>query len=412
MNTSILIEAFSEFKDSKNIDKETMMRVLEDVFRSLIIKKYGSDENIDVITNTDKGDLEIIRRRLILDDDDVVNDNFEIAYSDAIKIQSDFQVGEEFYEDIDIDQEFGRRAVMAFGQNLKTKILEIQKESIYKKYKDRVGDIIVGEVSQAWKKDIAIMDEDGNELRLPRLEQIPSDFFKKGDTVKAVISRVEIRNTVPIITLSRIDDLFLEKMLEQEVPEIEEGLITIKAIARIPGEKAKIAVETYDDRIDPVGSVVGVNGSRIKGIVKELRGENIDVVNYSSNINLFIARALSPAKVGQVKINEDRKKADVELKADQVSLAIGKNGSNIKLAAKITGYQIDVFRDDEDYIDDVNLSEFTDEIDAWIIDEFKKIGCDTAKSVLAISAEELVRRTDLEEDTVTEILNILKSEFE
>lgn len=406
-----LIESFSEFKELKNIDRVTMMSILEDVIRGMIIKKYGSADNFDIIINVDKGDLEVWQNRQIVADDDVDLDHLEIAYSEAKKIEPDFEIGEEISERVYLEA-FGRRAVQALGQNLKMRVTDLEKDGIYRKYKDRVGEIVSGEVYQIWKKELLIMDDEGNELILPKSEMIPSDFYKKGDTLRAVVLKVEMRNSTPVIVLSRTSEVFLEKLFEQEVPEIFDGLITIKKIVRVPGDRAKVAVESYDDRIDPVGACVGMKGSRIHGIVRELRNENIDVINFTSNIQLFIQRALSPAKITSIRLDEKNKKADVYLKADQVSLAIGKGGLNIKLASKLTGYEIDVYRDAEVDEEDVALDEFRDEIEDWVIDELKAIGCDTAKSVLDIPAEELVRRTDLEEETVRELLDILKSEFE
>jgi N utilization substance protein A len=406
-----LIESFSEFKELKNIDRVTMMSILEDVIRGMIIKKYGSADNFDIIINVDKGDLEVWQNRVIVADDDVDLDHLEIGFSEAKKIEPDFEIGEEITQRVYLES-FGRRAVQALGQNLKMRITELEKDGIYRKYKDRVGEIISGEVYQIWKKELLIMDDEGNELVLPKSEMIPSDFYKKGDTLRAVVLKVEMRNSTPVIVLSRTSEAFLQKLFEQEVPEIFDGLITIKKIVRMPGERAKVAVESYDDRIDPVGACVGMKGSRIHGIVRELRNENIDVINFTSNIQLFIQRALSPAKINSIRLDDKNKKADVYLKADQVSLAIGKGGMNIKLGSKLTGYEIDVYRDVETDEEDVALDEFRDEIEDWIIDELKAIGCDTAKSVLDIPAEELVRRTDLEEETVQELLNILRSEFE
>lgn len=406
-----LIESFSEFKELKNIDRVTMMSILEDVIRGMIIKKYGSADNFDIIINVDKGDLEVWQNRTIVADDDVDLDHLEIAYSDAKKIEPDFEIGEEISERVYLES-FGRRAVQALGQNLKMRVTDLEKDGIYRKYKDRVGEIVSGEVYQIWKKELLIMDDEGNELILPKSEMIPSDFYKKGDNLRAVVLKVEMRNSTPVIVLSRTSEVFLEKLFEQEVPEIFDGLITIKKIVRVPGDRAKVAVESYDDRIDPVGACVGMKGSRIHGIVRELRNENIDVINFTANIQLFIQRSLSPAKITSIRLDEKNKKADVYLKADQVSLAIGKGGLNIKLASKLTGYEIDVYRDAEVDEEDVALDEFRDEIEDWVIDELKAIGCDTAKSVLDIPAEELVRRTDLEEETVRELLDILKSEFE
>jgi N utilization substance protein A len=411
MNSIELVESFSEFKEFKNIDRPTMMKVLEDVFRTLLRKKYGSDANFDIIVNTDKGDLEIWRHRLIVEDGDVVEELEEISISDAKKIEEDSEVGDDAYEEITLES-FGRRAILAARQTLISRILELEKDDVYKKYKDRVGDIITGEVYQVWKKEVLLLDDDGNELILPKLEQIKTDFFKKGENIRAVITSVEMRGSNPIVILSRTDPSFLAKLLEQEVPEIFDGLITIKKIVREPGDRAKVAVESYDDRIDPVGACVGMKGSRIHGIVRELKNENIDIINYTSNSNLLIQRALSPAKIVSIELNEDLKKAAVYLKPDQVSLAIGRGGMNIKLASKLTGYVIDVFRDIDELEDDVDLEEFSDEIEPWVLDALKGIGCDTAKSVLELDRDELVRRTDLEEETVDEIISILKSEFE
>lgn len=412
-----LIESFSEFKEFKNIDRATMMNILEDVFRSMLIKKYGSDENFDIIINIDKGDLEVWRNREIVDDE-FAEDSFDydenkhISLTEARKIDPDFEIGEEVSEEVKLEH-FGRRAVLAVRQNLASRILDLEKEGVYKKYKERIGEIVTGEVYQVWKKEMLILDDEGNELILPKVEQIPSDFFKKGDSVRAVVERVEMRNNTPVITLSRTSTKFLERLFELEVPEVFDGLITIKKIVREPGERAKVAVESYDDRIDPVGACVGMKGSRIHGIVRELRNENIDVINYTTNTTLYITRALSPAKITSIKIDEENMRADVYLKPDQVSLAIGKGGHNIKLASKLTGYDIDVYRDSEtEAEDDVDLEEFADEIDSWILDELKAIGCDTARSVLELSVEDLVKRTDLEEETVKEVRNILKSEFE
>ncbi|MEI6124010.1 MAG: transcription termination factor NusA [Bacteroidota bacterium] len=406
-----LVESFSEFKEFKNIERETMMRILEDVFRHMLIKKYGSDENFDIIVNIDKGDLEVWRRRTIVEDSEVIDDNKEIAYSYAIKIEPDFEIGEDVSEEV-LLKDFGRREILAMRQNLISKILEFEKDNIFKDYIDRVGQIITGEVYQVWKKEILVLDDDGIELIMPKSEQIPSDFYRKGDTIRAVVLKVEMKNGTPHIILSRISPVFLERLFESEVPEVFDGLITIKKIVRIPGERAKVAVESYDDRIDPVGACVGMKGARIHGIVRELRNENIDVINFTANASLYITRALSPAKVSSIKIDEKTKKADVYLKPDQVSLAIGKGGYNIKLASKLSGYEIDVYRDADTDYEDVDLQEFSDEIDQWIIDELKKIGCDTAKTVLEIPVEDLVQRTDLEEETIKEVVKILKSEFE
>ncbi len=416
MESINLIESFSEFKEIKNIDRATLMSIIEDVFRSMLLKKYGSDENFDIIVNPDRGDIEIWHNREVVDDE-FAEDSFDydeakhIGLTEAQKIDADLELGEEVVTPVKLN-DFGRRAVLAVRQNLVSKILELEKDSLYKKYKERVGEIMTGEVYQIWKKELLILDEDGNELLLPKTEQIPSDFFKKGDSIKAVVQRVDMKNNSPIIVLSRTSPAFLERLFELEVPEVFDGLITIKKIVREPGERAKVAVESYDDRIDPVGACVGMKGSRIHGIVRELRNENIDVINYTSNPSLFITRALSPAKITSVKIDEETKRAEVFLKPDQVSLAIGKGGHNIKLAGKLTGYEIDVYRDTDIDLEDVDLEEFSDEIESWILDELKNIGCDTAKSVLELSTEELVKRTDLEEETVTEVKAILQSEFE
>jgi N utilization substance protein A len=412
MDHSVLTESFSEFKDVKNIDRATMMSILEDVFKGMARKKYGNADNIDIIVNPDKGDLEIWRNRTIVEDGMVEDPTIQIAHSDAIKIEPDFEVGEQLTEEVKLG-DFGRRAVLAARQNLVSRIMELEKDGIYKKYKDRVGDIITGEVYQVWKKETLVIDDEGNELILPKTETIPSDFFKKGDSVRAVVLRVEMVSANPRIILSRTSGLFLERLFEQEVPEVFDGLITIKNIVREPGERAKVAVESYDDRIDPVGACVGMKGSRIHGIVRELRNENIDVINFTNNTQLYVQRALSPAKITSIKLDDETMRASVYMKPDQVSLAIGKGGYNIRLAGKLTGYEIDVYRDtDEEESEDVDLEEFKDEIDEWILEEFKKIGCDTAKSVLDIPIEELVNRTDLEEETIKEVIKILKSEFE
>jgi N utilization substance protein A len=411
MEHEALIESFAEFKEFKNIDRVTMMGILEDVFRNMIIKKHGSDESFDIILNIDKGDLEVWHRRQIVEDGTVEDPSSEIAYSDAIKIEPDFEIGEEVSEEVKIT-DFGRRAVLAFKQNLVARITELEKDGVYRKYKDRVGEIVTGEIYQVWKKEVLILDEEGNELVIPKTEQIPSDFFKKGENTRAVVLRVDMKNSTPQIVLSRSSPVFLEKLFEQEVPEVFDGLITIKKVVREPGVRAKVAVESYDDRIDPVGACVGMKGSRIHGIVRELRNENIDVINYTNNTALYITRALSPAKISSIKLNEERKRADVFLKPDQVSLAIGKGGLNIRLASKLTGYEIDVYRDSEMDSEDVDLDEFADEIDSWILDELKSVGCDTAKSVLELQVEDLVKRTDLEEETIKEVMKILRAEFE
>lgn len=407
-----LVESFSQFKEFKNIDRPTLMKVLEDVFKTLLRKKYGSDENFDVIVNTDKGDLEIWRRREIVDDSDLSDPNKEIAYSEAIKIEEDYDVGEELYEEIKIG-DFGRRSILAARQTLVSRVSELEKDELFKKFNERVGELVTGEVHQIWKREILILDDESNELILPKNEQIPSDFYKEGDTVKAIIKKVDLRNNKPRIILSRTDNSFLAKLLELEVPEIFDGVITVKRTAREPGERAKIAVESFDDRIDPVGACVGMKGSRIHGIVRELRNENIDIINYTNNARLLIQRALTPAKIVSMELDENRKRASVYLKPDQVSLAIGKGGINIKLASKLTGYEIDVYREMEDEDEyDIELDEFADEIEGWVLDVLKGIGCDTAKSVLTLSLDELIRRSDLEEETIQHVLNVLKSEFE
>ncbi len=409
MDNLNLISTFAEFKELKNIDKSTMIGVLEEVFRHLLVKTYETDENFDIIINAERGDLEIWRNRVIVNDGEVENPNQQISLTDAHKIDSTYEVGEEVADEIKLEQ-FGRRAVLSLRQNLASRILDLEKASLYEKYSERVGEIMTGEVYQVWKKEVLVLDDDDNELILPKSEQIPSDFFRKGDSIKAIISKVEMRNNSPVIILSRTAPEFLERLFEQEVPEIYDGLITIKKIVRIPGERAKVAVESYDERIDPVGACVGMKGSRIYSIVKELRNENIDVVNWTANTQLLIQRALNPAKISSINLDEDKKTAAVYLKPNEVSLAIGKGGLNIRLASMLTGYDIDVYREVEE--EDVALDEFSDEIDQWIIDALKGIGCDTAKSVLDLPVDELARRTDLEEETVREVVNILKSEFE
>ncbi|MFA6757950.1 MAG: transcription termination factor NusA [Bacteroidales bacterium] len=404
-----LISTFAEFKELKNIDRPTMMSVLEDVFRNQLIKMYGTADNFDIIINIDKGDFEIWRNREVVET--VEDPNTQISKDEVSKIDNSYEIGEEFVEEVKLSS-FGRRGILNLRQNLNGRIMDIEKANLYNKYTDKIGDIIVGEVYQVWKKEILVLDEDDNELILPKTEQIPNDFFKKGDTVRAVVSSVEMRNNNPIITLSRTSSVFLERLFEQEVPEIFDGLITIKKIVRIPGERAKVAVESYDERIDPVGACVGVKGSRIHGIVRELRNENIDIINWTSNMQLLIQRALSPAKIVSVKINEQEKRVGVFLKPSDVSLAIGKGGSNIKLAGMLIEMEIDVFRDIEEEEEDVLLSEFTDEIEEWVIQSLQSIGCDTAKSVLALPVSEIVRRADLEEETVLEIQKILREEFE
>lgn len=408
-----LVDTFSEFKSGKNIDRPTMVRVLEDVFRTLIRKKFGSDDNFDVIVNTQKGDLELWRVRTIVADGEVTDDRSQISISEALAIDEDYEVGEECYEQLKLE-DFGRRAIMAARQTLISRIMELEKDEVFRRYNERVGDVITGEVKQILKKEILVVDDaTGNELVLPRTEMIKGDFFRKDDVVRAVIRKVDMRNNNPVVILSRTDSMFLEKLLEQEVPEIEDGLISIKKIVRIPGERAKVAVESYDDRIDPVGACVGMKGARIHGIVRELRNENIDIVNFTNNASLYIQRALTPAKVSSIDLKMEKMHANVYLDPDQVSLAIGKGGTNIKLASQLTGFEIDVYRNNEEYeIDDVDLEEFADEIDSWIIDTLKGIGCDTARSVLTLSKEELIRRTDLEEETIDELLKILAAEFE
>jgi len=409
-----LVETFSDFKTGKNIDRPTMVRVLEDVFRTLIRKKYGTDENFDVIVNTTKGDLELWRVREIVPDGEVTDDRSQISISEALSIDEDYEIGEECYEQLHLE-DFGRRAIMAARQTLISRIMELEKDEIYRRYSERIGDIIMGEVHQILKREFLVLDDaTDNELVLPRSETIRGDYFRKGDMVRGVIKSVEMRNNNPAVIMSRTDSLFLEKLLEQEVPEIEDGLITVQRIERIPGDRAKVAVESYDDRIDPVGACVGMKGSRIHGIVRELNNENIDIVNYTTNDSLFIQRALTPAKVTKIDLDQENMRAEVYLEPDQVSLAIGKGGTNIKLASRLTGYEIDVYRNvvEEIEIDDVDLEEFADEIDSWVIDALKEIGCDTARSVLELSKEELQRRTDLEDETIDEVLGILAAEFE
>lgn len=409
-------EAFGEFKEFKNIDRETMASVLEETFRALIIKRFNSDENFDIVVNADRGDLEIWRNRTVVDDE-FAEDSFDfdenkhISLSDARKIVDDIEIGEEVTDEIKIE-DFGRRNILAMRQNLVARIQDMEKDHIYQKYRERIGEIITGEVYQVWKKETLVLDDEDNELILPKDQQIPQDFYKKGDTLRAVVYKVDMRNNTPAIILSRTAPEFLEKLFEQEVPEVFDGLITIKKIVREPGERAKVAVESYDDRIDPVGACVGMKGSRIHSIVRELRNENIDVINFTANDQLLISRALAPAKISSINLDRENHKADVFLKPDQVSLAIGKGGNNIKLAGRLTGFEIDVYRETDTDIDDVDLDEFSDEIDGWILDELKSIGCDTAKSVLDIPREDLVKRTDLEEETVDEVLRILKAEFE
>ncbi|HLW09523.1 MAG TPA: transcription termination factor NusA [Fermentimonas sp.] len=407
-----LIDTFSEFNELKNIDKATLISVLEEAFRNVISKSVGTDENYDIIINPDKGDLEIWRNRVIVEDDELKDPNMEITISEALKIDDDFEVGEELTDEVPLDH-FGRRTILNLRQTLSSKILELEKDNLYNLYKDKVGEIVSGEVYQVWKKELLLLDDDHNELILPKQEQIPSDFFRKGEHVRAVVARVENKNNNPKIILSRTSTVFLERLFEQEIPEIADGLITIKGIARIPGERAKVAVEAYDDRIDPVGACVGMKGFRIHGIVRELRNENIDVINFTNNTSLYIQRALSPAKVNSITVKEEEQRAEVFLNPEEVSLAIGKGGANIKLASMLTGYNIEVFRDiDEVDEEDIYLDEFRDEIDGWVIDQLKKIGCSTAKNVLATSRERLIKEADLEETTVDEVISILKYEFE
>jgi N utilization substance protein A len=410
METLNLIDTFAEFKELKNIDRATMMSVLEDVFKNVLQKTYGTDENFDVIINIDKGDFEIWRNREVVADEDFEDPNRQITLKEAKKIDADYEIGEEVTDEVKLAQ-FGRRAILNLRQNLASRIMELEKDHIYNKYKNKIGDIVAGEVYQVWKKEILILDDEGNELILPRTEQIPSDYFRKGDNLRAVVYKVELRNNNPLIILSRTSPVFLERLFELEVPEIFDGLITIKKIVRVPGERAKVAVESYDERIDPVGACVGMKGSRIHGIVRELRNENIDVINYSANLQLFIQRALNPAKVSSIKLHEDTKRADVYLKPEEVSMAIGKGGLNIRLASQLTGYEIDVYREVAQDDEDVNLDEFSDEIESWVIDQLKSIGCDTAKNVLSLTRSELIKRTDLEEETIDEVLRILKNEF-
>ncbi|RDC65254.1 transcription termination factor NusA [Adhaeribacter pallidiroseus] len=412
MNSSVLIESFAEFANLKHIDRPTMMRILEDVFRTMIRKRWGTDENFDIILNVEKGDLEIWRNREIVDDNsEDIWDHDKIALSDAQKIEPDFEVGEEVSEEIKLE-DFGRRAVLTARQTLIQRVKDLEKDLMYQKYKDLVGEIISGEVYQVWNREVMLVDQDDNELIIPKSEQIPKDRYRKGDVVRAVVHRVEIHNGTPKIILSRTAPAFLERLFENEVPEIYDGLISIKNIVREPGERAKVAVESYDDRIDPVGACVGMKGSRIHSIVRELENENIDVINYTDNVELYIQRSLSPAKISSIRINEEEGRASVFLKPDQVSLAIGKGGQNIKLASRLVGLEIDVFREQEEYEEDISLDEFSDEIEAWVIDELKRIGLDTAKSVLAVTREDLIRRTELEEETVDDLLAVIRQEFD
>ncbi len=412
MENMNLIDTFSEFKELKNIDRTTMMSILEDVFRGVLQKQFGTDENFDIIINIDKGDFEIWRNREVVEDDKIEDKNLQISLSEATKIDEDYEVGEDVTDEVKLI-DFGRRTILSLRQNLTSRILDLEKDYVYNKYKDRIGDIITGEVYQVWKREMLILDDEGNELIMPKEEQIPSDFFRKGDTLRAVVVKVEMRNNNPLIIVSRTSPVFLERLFELEVPEIFDGLITIKKIVRIPGERAKVAVESYDERIDPVGACVGMKGSRIHGIVRELKNENIDVINYTTNTKLFISRSLSPAKVESIKMLDEDKRAEVFLQPEEISLAIGKGGLNIRLASQLTGYEIDVYREtDTEDSDDVNLEEFTDEIESWVLDELKAIGCDTARSVLELSLADLVKRTDLEEETIKDVLKILHEEFE
>ena len=411
-NIVSLIDTFAEFKETKNIDRATLVGVLEESFRSVLAKMFGSDENLDIIVNPDKGDCEIHRNRVVVADDEVTDLNKEISLSEARKIDADYEIGEDVSESIDV-MKFGRRAILTLRQTLAGKVLELEHDSLYNKYKDRIGEVVTAEVYQVWKNEVLLQDEEHNDLLLPKSEQIPGDFYRKGETVRAVIHRVENQNNIPKIYLSRTSPVFLQRLLEAEVPEINDGLITIKGIARVPGERAKIAVESYDDRIDPVGACVGVKGRRIHGIVRELRNENIDMVNFTTNQSLYIQRALSPAKVTEIYLDEATRKAEVYLKPEEVSLAIGKSGLNIKLACMLTGYTIDVFRESEEgEEDDIYLYEFSDEIDQWVIDAFNQAGMKTAREVLSHTREELIQMTDLEEDTIDDVLNILNEEFE
>ncbi|MBE50929.1 MAG: transcription termination/antitermination protein NusA [Flavobacteriales bacterium] len=412
MNVENLIDSFSEFKDVKNIDRETMMSILEDVFKTVLEKKYEGAEVFDVIINVDKGDLEIWKNREVVDDKDLVDVNTQISLSEALKIEDDYEIGEEVSEQVSFDQEFGRRQVLSIRQNLVGRINDLHRDEILKNYQNRIGEIVNAEVYQIWKNEILLQDDEGTDLILPKSEQIPRDFFKKGDTVKAVVKTAELRNNKSYISISRIAPEFIERLFEMEVPEVFDGIITIKKVVRMPGERAKVMVESYDDRIDPVGACVGVKGSRIHGIVRELRNENIDVINYTENISLLLTRSLSPAKITSIDINNEAKTANVFMSPDQVSLAIGKRGFNIKLAGELTGYEIDVYRDSDEFEDDVALSEFSDEIDNWVIETLQSIGCDSARSVLDLDKNDLVKRTDLEEETVVSVLQILRAELD
>ncbi|MGY8979925.1 MAG: transcription termination factor NusA [Flavobacteriales bacterium] len=412
MEVENLIESFSEFKDVKNIDRETMMNILEDVFKAVLDKKYEEAGNFNVIINVDKGDLEIWKNREVVADGDVENDIAQISLTDALKIEDDYEIGEELSEQVSFESEFGRRQVLSIRQHLIARIHEQHRDTLIKRYQDRIGEIVHGEVYQIWRNEILLTDDEGNDMSLPKTEQIPKDYFKKGESVRAVIKDVNVKNNKANIILSRIAPEFIERLFEMEVPEVFDGIITIKKVVRVPGERAKVSVESYDDRIDPVGACVGMKGSRIHGIVRELKNENIDVVNYTENLQLLITRALSPAKLTSVSINEETGRAKVTMDADQVSLAIGRGGNNIGLAGKLTGYEIDVFRDEDSFEDDVDIDEFSDEIEAWVLDALKAIGCDSAKSVLAIEADDLVSRTDLEKETVDDVLAVFKAEFE
>ena len=412
MEVENLIESFSEFKDVKNIDRETMMNILEDVFKAVLDKKYEEAGNFNVIINVDKGDLEIWKNREVVADGDVENDIAQISLTDALKIEDDYEIGEELSEQVSFESEFGRRQVLSIRQHLIARIHEQHRDTLIKRYQDRIGEIVHGEVYQIWRNEILLTDDEGNDMSLPKTEQIPKDYCKKGESVRAVIKDVNVKNNKANIILSRIAPEFIERLFEMEVPEVFDGIITIKKVVRVPGERAKVSVESYDDRIDPVGACVGMKGSRIHGIVRELKNENIDVVNYTENLQLLITRALSPAKLTSVSINEETGRAKVTMDADQVSLAIGRGGNNIGLAGKLTGYEIDVFRDEDSFEDDVDIDEFSDEIEAWVLDALKAIGCDSAKSVLAIEADDLVSRTDLEKETVDDVLAVFKAEFE
>ena len=411
MSNINLIDSFQEFKEFKNIDRPTVISVLEEVFRSMIRRRFGTDENCDVIVNPDNGDLEIWRTRVVVEDEFSEDDDLEIELAEAKKLDPDLEIGDDYIEEVTLES-FGRRAILAARQTLVSRILELEKDEGFKKYKDREGELIVGEVYQIWKRETLVLDDEGNELILPKTEQIPADYFKKGDSVRAVVSKVDMLNASPKIIISRTAPEFLQRLFELEVPEIFDGLITIKNIVREPGERAKVAVESYDDRIDPVGACVGMKGSRIHGIVRELRNENIDVINFTNNTNLYIQRALSPAKITSITLDEETMRASVYLNSDQVSLAIGRGGHNIKLAGKLTGYEIDVYRDADETEEDVDVEEFSDEIESWILDELKRVGLDTARSVLALTTEELVKRTDLEEGTIEEVLSVFRTEFE